>query len=38
MPSTRLPIIGYPLSQTPLEGVLRAGLDEQGSGIEIERW
>jgi shikimate dehydrogenase len=38
MPSTRLPIIGYPLSQTPLEGVLRAALDELGSGIEIERW
>ena len=38
MPSTRLPIIGYPLSQTPLEGVLRAGLDEHGSDIEIERW
>jgi shikimate dehydrogenase len=38
MPPTRLPIIGYPLAQTPLEGVLRAGLDEAGAGVEIERW
>jgi shikimate dehydrogenase len=37
MPPTRLPIIGYPLTQTPLEGVLRAGLREVGSSIEIER-
>ena len=38
MPATRLPIIGYPLTQTPLEGVLRAALSEMGSPIEIERW
>lgn len=38
MPPTRLPIIGYPLAQTPLEGVLRAALDENGAGVEIERW
>ena len=38
MPPTRLPIIGYPLTQTPLEGVLRAGLNEAGAGVEIERW
>ena len=38
MPATRLPIIGYPLTQTPLEGVLRAALAEIGSPIEIERW
>ena len=38
MPATRLPIIGYPLTEGPLEGVLRAGLDEAGAGISIERW
>jgi shikimate dehydrogenase len=38
MPATRLPIIGYPLTQTPLEGVLRAGLAEAGQPLEIERW
>ena len=38
MPPTRLPIIGYPLAQTPLEGVLRAGLAEVGADLEIERW
>lgn len=38
MPPNRLPIIGYPLSQTPLEGVLRAGLAEAGSEVQIERW
>lgn len=38
MPATRLPIIGYPLTEGPLEGVLRAGLDEAASGIAIERW
>ena len=38
MPATRLPIIGYPLTQTPLEGVLRVGLAEAGSPLEIERW
>jgi shikimate dehydrogenase len=36
MPATRLPIIGYPLTETPHEGVLRAAL--AGTGIEIERW
>jgi shikimate dehydrogenase len=38
MPPNRLPIIGYPLVQTPLEGVLRVALNEAGAGIEIERW
>jgi len=38
MPATRLPIIGHPLAQTPLEGVLRAGLADVGSTLEIERW
>ena len=38
MPVTRLPIIGQPLGQTALEGVLRAALAEAGSSIEIERW
>ena len=38
MPATRLPIIGYPLDQLPLEAVLRAALAEAGATIEIERW
>ena len=38
MPATRLPIIGYPLSQTPHEGVLRAALAAVGAPIVIERW
>ena len=38
MPATRLPIIGYPLTHGPLEGVLRAGLDEAAYGIAIEPW
>ena len=38
MPSTRLPIIGHPLTQTPIEGVLRAGLSDAGANLEIERW
>jgi shikimate dehydrogenase len=38
MPPTRLPIIGYPLHETPQEGVLRAALQAEGSGLEIERW
>jgi shikimate dehydrogenase len=38
MPPTRLPIIGSPLAQTPLEGVLRAALAETGTPLEIERW
>jgi shikimate dehydrogenase len=36
MPTTRLPIIGYPLAQTPLEGVLRAAFQELGAGLAIE--
>jgi shikimate dehydrogenase len=38
MPATRLPIIGYPLTQTPHEGVLRAALDAAGASFEIEQW
>ena len=38
MPATRLPIIGYPLSQTPHEGVLRAALAAVGSTLETEAW
>ena len=38
MPATRLPIIGYPLAQTALEGVLRAALADAASPIQIERW
>jgi shikimate dehydrogenase len=38
MPATRLPIIGHPLNPTPLDGVLRAGLDAAGTGIVLERW
>ena len=38
MPATRLPIIGYPLTATPLEGVLRAALKAVESPIEIEPW
>lgn len=38
MPATRLPIIGYPLAQTPHEGVIRAALDAAGAGLEIEVW
>ena len=37
MPATRLPIIGYPLARTALEGVLRTALDEAGSPIQIEQ-
>ena len=36
MPANRLPIIGYPLEQTPHEGVLRAALDATRIGLEIE--
>lgn len=36
MAPTRLPIIGYPLAQTPLEGVLRAAFRELGAGLVIE--
>lgn len=38
MPATRLPIIGYPLTQTPHEGVLRAALAAVGSALETEAW
>jgi shikimate dehydrogenase len=38
MPATRLPIIGYPLAQTPHEGVLRAALEAAGASLEIEVW
>ncbi len=38
MPVRRLPIIGQPLAQTPLEAVLRAALDASGSGITLDRW
>jgi len=38
MPATRLPIIGYPIIQTPHEGVLRAALAEAGAEIVIEPW
>jgi shikimate dehydrogenase len=38
MPATRLPIIGYPLAQTPHEGVLRAALEAAGATLEIEVW
>ena len=37
MPATRLPIIGSPLPQTVLEGVLRTALAEAGSPIQLER-
>jgi shikimate dehydrogenase len=36
MPIRRLPIIGYPIAQSPLEGVLRAAIQHVGAGIEIE--
>lgn len=38
MPANRVPIIGYPLTQTVLEGVLRAALAEVGHPMELERW
>lgn len=38
MAPTRLPIIGYPLFETPQEGVLRAALGASDGGLEIERW
>jgi len=38
MPANRLPIIGYPLSSSALEGVLRAAFEAGGNAIEIERW
>jgi shikimate dehydrogenase len=36
MPVTRLPIIGYPLAQSPLAGVLGAAFADVGHRIEIE--
>ena len=36
MPATRLTIIGYPLPQTVLEGVLRTALAEAGSPVQIQ--
>jgi len=36
MPATLLPIIGYPLPRTVLEGVLRKALADGGSAIQIE--
>ena len=38
MPPTLLPIIGHPLTDSPLEGALRRALAGSGSPIEIERW
>jgi shikimate dehydrogenase len=38
MPDTTLPIIGYPLAKTPLEGVLRDALEASGASVQIERW
>src|SRR5688572_25463973 len=38
MPASRLPIIGYPLAPTPLDGVLGAALAEAGAAFEVERW
>jgi shikimate dehydrogenase len=31
-------MIGFPLNPTPLEGVLRAGLDAAGRGTTLEHW
>jgi shikimate dehydrogenase len=38
MPANRLPIIGYPVTATALEGVLRAAFSAAGSPLEMERW
>jgi shikimate dehydrogenase len=38
MPSTRLPIIGYPLSRTILEGAVEAALAGSSEPPSIERW
>ncbi|MDQ2674738.1 MAG: hypothetical protein M3Y40_08780 [Chloroflexota bacterium] len=38
MPATRLPIIGFPLSRTPHESMLRAALAAVGSAVETELW
>src|SRR5687767_13862430 len=37
MPPTRLPIIGYPLPHTVLEGALRRALTDAGSPIQLEQ-
>ena len=36
MPARRLPIIGYPVAQTPLAGVLRVAFQHVGAGLDIE--
>jgi shikimate dehydrogenase len=36
MPATRLPIFGYPLPRTVLEGVISKALADAGSAIQIE--
>lgn len=36
MPATRLPIIGHPAAQRPLEGVLRAAFESLRAGLVIE--
>lgn len=38
MPPNRLPIIGQPMSSTPLEGVLRAALAGVEADLELEHW
>lgn len=38
MPATRLPIIGFPLAASPLDGVVRAGLEAVGTPLDLERW
>ncbi len=38
MPASRLPIIAYPLAPSPLESVIRAGLEAVDSPLAIEPW
>ena len=38
MPATRLPIIGFPLGPSPIEGVVRAGFEAIGVPVELEHW
>jgi shikimate dehydrogenase len=38
MPASRIPIIGYPLDQTPHQGVLGAALQSVGSQVQVEPW
>jgi shikimate dehydrogenase len=38
MPPSQLPVIGFPLPSTVLEGVVRAALETAASPIGIERW